>query len=217
MSNMNGVIKILRSENPGNPGTQFYRGCGVLIELDGQTYGKFRQVRAQIRDEESRSPFSPSTVIKRAQDIGFVELRPAGRPPIQDVIEQEPPNSETAWQIKLDEPLQDANVFVSRGVDPMKPCIYVFIIEGQDTYVGICTEPSRYKREYAKNVRNLLAGLPYRPAKPNGFRRVHRALAKAIETDQQKISLVLIENWDDRFSGLSRETELKNAIGTLND
>ena len=117
---------------------------------------------------------------------------------------------------KLNEPLQDVAVFVSKGVDPNKPGIYIFFIEGGEVYVGKYEDPYRFKTTYPERVRRLIANEPYKESKPDGFRRIHRALAKAVEKGGKKISLMLIENWDDGPSRSRRERELINMIGTLN-
>ncbi len=230
MPDMKSIIKILKFENPFKPGTKFHAGGDVLMKLDGKTYGEFRRERALKRALTGTDPFSPSTTIKRAQEIGFVKLVPVGDRQHQNNKSQEfglredentqdniTPEPEIVDITRLDEPLQDVVVFVAKSIDPQKPGIYVFVIEDVGIYVGKYTRPSRYKREYSNNVEKLRTGQPYRDDNPNGFRRIHRALARAVETDGQNISLLLIENWDDEGSGQRRERELINAIGTLND
>ena len=44
---------------------------------------------------------------------------------------------------------------------------------------------------YARNVRNLLAGRPYRKGKPGDFRRVHREPAWAVRNGQ-RVTLTLL-------------------------
>ncbi|SMC20218.1 hypothetical protein SAMN02745857_00869 [Andreprevotia lacus DSM 23236] len=47
-------------------------------------------------------------------------------------------------------------------------------------YVGKAGRGSgRPRYNYRRNVRRLLAGIAYRPAKPDAYRKVHRALAQA--------------------------------------
>ena len=117
--------------------------------------------------------------------------------------------------LTLNAPLDDTIVFVAHGVDPKKAYIYVFYIDGVGAYVGETENPKRPFTQYSRNVKKLLANKTYRKSKPDGFRRVHRALAKAIDK-KQKISLVLLENWEEKIDRLQREKELRNAIGTLN-
>ena len=76
-----------------------------------------------------------------------------------------------------------------------QPGIYRWRIEGGKTYVGRFTRPSRPLKEYPKNVFRLLNGIPYRPKDPDGFRAVHRALAKAVQ-DRLEITLTILENCD---------------------
>jgi hypothetical protein len=65
----------------------------------------------------------------------------------------------------------------------------------------------RPKREYGLNVGRLLAERPYRRGNPDGFRRIHRELAKAAK-DRVSITLALLENEADREQRNRREREL---------
>ncbi len=192
---------------------------GYLVERDGDYWleiGAIKPIR-EIVNETGERKIKKKVCLIRDNSKGS---EPSEDPPPQDKMPEE---SEITDSPKLDEPLQDVGVFVAKGVDPEKPGIYVFVIEGQGIYVGKYTLPYRYKSEYANNVKKLLSGKSYRPKNPDGFRKIHRALAKAVGTEKQKISLILIENWDgnggdgDGESGLRRERELINMIGTLND
>jgi hypothetical protein len=71
-------------------------------------------------------------------------------------------------------------------VDTEKSLIYMWEIKEVSDgsvigrYVGKSSKgASRPLTHYARNVANLLAGKPYRKDNPNGFRRVHHALANA--------------------------------------
>jgi hypothetical protein len=55
------------------------------------------------------------------------------------------------------------------GVRPDLPGIYEWRIEGAGCYIGQYTHVWRPQREYEMNVRRILAGLPYRKNKPQGF------------------------------------------------
>ena len=192
---------------------------GKLVEREGDYWLEIvgKKPTQEIVDERDGHEIKKKVCLIRDNSKGS---EPSEDPPPQDKMPEE---SEITDSPKLDEPLQDVGVFVAKGVDPEKPGIYVFVIEGQGIYVGKYTLPYRYKSEYANNVKKLLSGKSYRPKNPDGFRKIHRALAKAVGTEKQKISLILIENWDgnggdgDGESGLRRERELINMIGTLND
>ncbi|GAB7536947.1 hypothetical protein [Burkholderia sp. 3C] len=61
-------------------------------------------------------------------------------------------------------------------------------------YIGKAVRGSRRPlHHYERNVRRLIAGLPYRRSKPNGFRRIHRALAEAVYGGNL-ITLTLLRN-----------------------
>lgn len=99
---------------------------------------------------------------------------------------------------------------IDEGVTLDRPGIYAWTIEGVGCYVGKYTRKSRPLREYDKNVFRLLSGIAYRPQKPNGFRAVHRALAKAL-TAETNIELRIVCNaTDDDLNELERY-----HIGTL--
>lgn len=89
-------------------------------------------------------------------------------------------------------------MFVAKGVDPEQPGLYVFNIEGTGTYVGQYSDPGRFLRQYSRNVRKLINKEPYRKGNPDGFRQIHRELAKAVRGRKRKISLTLIENWTEK-------------------
>ena len=100
------------------------------------------------------------------------------------------------------------------GVSWDKPGIYMWTIAGVGSYVGRYTRKRRPLREYALNVERLLDGRPYRKSKPNGFRHVHRELAKAAR-DRTEIILSVIEN-PPRDQILMRERKLIAKYGNLN-
>jgi hypothetical protein len=73
----------------------------------------------------------------------------------------------------------------SEGVDLKSPLIYMWEIRDHrgeviGRYVGKAKGGDRRpRRHYKRNVDKLLQGLPYRRGNPDGYRRVHRALADA--------------------------------------
>jgi hypothetical protein len=86
------------------------------------------------------------------------------------------------------------------GVDETKPLLYQWEIHDAQTgqllarYIGKAVRGGRRPlRHYARNVRRLIAQLPYRKNNPNGFRRVHHALAEAV-TAGNRITLTLLRN-----------------------
>ena len=93
------------------------------------------------------------------------------------------------------------------GVDPGQPGLYEWCIEGVGCYIGQYTHALRPRREYGLNVGRLLAERPYRKGNPEGFRRVHRQLAKAAQ-DCRSITLTLLENQPVKDDRNHREREL---------
>lgn len=67
---------------------------------------------------------------------------------------------------------------------------------------------SRPLTHYARNVSNLLTGKPYRKENPNGFRRVHHALANAVK-QRSLVELHFLANVSD--SEDINETERRYA------
>ncbi|WP_334033660.1 hypothetical protein [Burkholderia gladioli] len=86
------------------------------------------------------------------------------------------------------------------GIDDAKPLLYQWEIHDSRTgdflarYIGKAVRGSkRPLRHYERNVRRLIAGMAYRKSKPDGFRRVHRALAEAVSAGH-RITLTLLRN-----------------------
>lgn len=226
-------IRVLRFENPWKAGTQKHRGFKILMGMDGQTYGDFRKKMKPIQAKKGKKPFSPSTVKKEAQELGYLELIPPQRGPVEAPPHQsKSPNKSTRKRpkqkavksrqvrkesITLREPLHKTNVVVVKGVNPHKPGIYVFIVGDKEceVYVGKYEKSSRFAREYSSNVKKLLDGGDYRPKNPNGFRAVHRALADAVKS-KSRITLVILENREIGEDLEVREKQLIPLIGTLN-
>lgn len=76
-------------------------------------------------------------------------------------------------------------VVEASGVNPRLPLIYVWSIYSESgalvgRYVGKAKAgEERPRKHYARNVKRLLAKMPYRKKKPDGYRKIHRALADA--------------------------------------
>ncbi|WP_244298239.1 hypothetical protein [Aliivibrio finisterrensis] len=74
------------------------------------------------------------------------------------------------------------------NIDFNKPLIYMWQIydlngEVVGRYIGKAKNGAkRPLKHYKRNVERLLSGKPYRKSKPEGFRRVHIALANAVES-----------------------------------
>jgi hypothetical protein len=101
------------------------------------------------------------------------------------------------------------------GVDPDKHGIYEWKIQGRGSYIGKYTVFRRRRRQYRRNISNLLAGRPYRKGNPDRFRRIHRELKDA-HLNGLLITLVLLENVDPADI-YRREEELIAERGALND
>ena len=96
---------------------------------------------------------------------------------------------------------------VATGVNPDRPGIYEWRIEGVGVYIGQYGRARRPRREYARNVERLLARAPYRKGDPEGFREVHQALAKA-RAEGRTITLTFVENQEVKSDRNRREREL---------
>lgn len=101
------------------------------------------------------------------------------------------------------------------GVDLNRPGIYQWEIAGSGRYIGKYTRSSRPLKEYERNVRRLLAGEAYRPAKPDGFRYIHRALAEAVG-EGRSITLSILENVDPALLGARERSLVRERQCNLN-
>ena len=68
--------------------------------------------------------------------------------------------------------------------------IYLITADGK-AYVGKACDLRSRERQYRRNVKRLNGGLPYRKANPDGYRKVHRAMAVARE-----LSFTILEYGD---------------------
>jgi hypothetical protein len=85
--------------------------------------------------------------------------------------------------------------------------LYEWRIEGIGCYIGQYTHVRRPRREYGLNVGRLLSGRPYRTRKPDGFRPIHKALARAVRGGH-RVTLLLLENQAAKIDRNRREGEL---------
>ncbi|PBB67404.1 hypothetical protein CK228_16410 [Mesorhizobium sp. WSM4312] len=106
------------------------------------------------------------------------------------------------------------NYIVAETVDEALPGIYEWRIDGVGTYIGKYTSIRRPKVEYSNNVLKILNGWPYRPQKPDSFRRIHRELVAA-HREGRGITLTILENVEPSLL-TKRERELIAERGTLN-
>jgi|ERR1700678_1385452 len=105
---------------------------------------------------------------------------------------------------------------VPHDVDLDKPGIYIWEIEGAGKYVGKYTRIERPTKQYGRNVRRIFSGRPYHDkSKPDGFRHIHRELAKA-HREGRKIILHIPENVPNPEARHAREGELIAECGNLN-
>jgi hypothetical protein len=95
---------------------------------------------------------------------------------------------------------------VAKDVDLSKPGIYCWVIDGVESYIGKYSDKKRPTQHYGRIVARKLARKTYRPSNPNGFRRVHVALCRAVQ-DERKIELRILENVEPARLQ-QRETEL---------
>lgn len=121
-------------------------------------------------------------------------------------------------------------IVAASSIDPRQAMIYMWeIISPKDDsvlgkYIGKSSRgETRPLIHYARNVANLLAGKPYRKNKPEGYRRIHHALAKAAACGH-KVRLIYLENVgkDQNINDMEREFIVKfgtagSEIWQLND
>lgn len=93
------------------------------------------------------------------------------------------------------------------------PGIYLWRI-GEETYVGKATSLRSRHREYRSNTRRSLAGGVYRKSNPDGWRRVHLELAKAVQAGRP-ISVEVLE-FCAKEQLNERERYWLGIFGTLN-
>jgi hypothetical protein len=79
------------------------------------------------------------------------------------------------------------------GVDEGKPGIYQWMIEGVGSYIGKYSHIDRPTKQYGRNVQRRINLKPYRKSNEQGFRRIHEALAEAVNSSL-KIHLRILEN-----------------------
>jgi hypothetical protein len=109
----------------------------------------------------------------------------------------------------------DWRAYNENGVNLDFPGIYEWYIEGCGSYIGKYKRKHRPLKEYARNVQNILNGSYYRRSKPDGFRRIHRELARA-HLEGRLIRLIILENVEPLRIN-ERERELIAERGALND
>jgi hypothetical protein len=102
---------------------------------------------------------------------------------------------------------------VAEGVDTKQPGLYEWHIEGVGSYIGKYKSIDRPKKQYSRNVQNLLDGKPYRKSYA-AFRRIHHELAEAHKSEK-KITLTILENCSPEEIN-ARELLLIKERGRLN-
>lgn len=72
----NGLIKILNRTIPVESGTRLYAGYSALQKIEGNSYGKFRDIVGPKprRPNKDDREFSPSDTIRHALKNGYVTL-----------------------------------------------------------------------------------------------------------------------------------------------
>src|SRR5579871_614079 len=82
---------------------------------------------------------------------------------------------------------------LAEGARDDRPGIYEWRIDGVGCYIGKYSSISRPKRAYAQIVSRIEKKLAYRKGKPNGFRRIHLALADAKRAGR-RVEVCILEN-----------------------
>jgi hypothetical protein len=102
------------------------------------------------------------------------------------LLQNHKPEPVVATRSKNDTPADLVFGFKQGAIDPTKPLIYLWEIRDSADSVTYCyagkakNGAGRPIKHYQRNVRNLLAGKPYRRGAPDGFREVHHRLAQAM-------------------------------------
>jgi hypothetical protein len=102
------------------------------------------------------------------------------------------------------------------GYDETKPLIYVWTV-GKELYVGRSKNGAgRPLRHYRRNVNRLLSGCSYRKRNPDGWRRVHIAMAEVVRNEAiLKLEIVANAEADQDIHELERKW-IKKLQPTLN-
>jgi hypothetical protein len=104
---------------------------------------------------------------------------------------------------------------VVEGVDEGKPGIYYWLIEGGDSYIGKYSSIDRPTKHYGRIVERSINLKPYRKSNPEGFRRVHIALRKAVE-EERRIELRILKNADPAEINARERELIRELRPTLN-
>lgn len=86
MSRMTEVITVLKSDIPVSPGSQLYDGFVALKKCHGKSYQAFRDMCGGTKGSSGRK-FSPSTVRRKAEELGFAMFgasTPSDVPPVNE-------------------------------------------------------------------------------------------------------------------------------------
>lgn len=161
------LVEIVEREIPTSVGGRMYAGFVTLSNCNGRTYQAFRDQAGGPKGNVSRR-FSPPSVIKLAEQIGFARLVPSSSTlSSQTLIQETASNSSVSSQsIGNSLPFSKANgllgraatVEIKEGVTIDRPGIYPWEIQDAGAYVGRYTNPSQPLGEYDKNVSRILRG-----------------------------------------------------------
>jgi hypothetical protein len=84
-------------------------------------------------------------------------------------------------------------VFRDNSVNAKEPLLYRIIIGSRLYYIGCADCADRPLKDYARNVKRMKNGKPYRKGNPSGFRAIHQHLFAASEKGEE-IVVELIRN-----------------------
>ena len=74
---------------------------------------------------------------------------------------------------------------VAPGASVDKPGLFEWRIDGVGSYIGTFKQCDSRLKDFTRNMERLLNGEDYRPDDPDGFRRIHHELAKAIRSETE--------------------------------
>ena len=196
----------------------------TLSELMSQVPAERTKTKKNKGEDFLYSGLLPATIqylfaaVRQMAERGVVEMKPpltSSVSPRAEADLHQPVRSTVSENRNVSLSLQFQ--FEPGDVDQQSPLIYswaIFDPEGRVRYryVGK-SEPGAQRplNDYARNVSNLLNGLPYRPQKPDKFRIVHKRMADAVEWSWP-IVLNLIRNVHPDENILTVESEYANAL-----
>lgn len=98
---------------------------------------------------------------------------------------------------------------VAPGVNPDKPGLYLWRVEGVGAYIGVYSHLGKRMGHYRRTITRYIQGRPFsdNPTDKRGFRLFLRALAEAVQNGRE-VTLTVLENEPDKPRRHARERAL---------